>query len=187
MRTALIAIAAAAALAGCGGGTHGSSGAAHTTTAAPATPAATASQPTTPSPSPSPAGPPKRLTKKQAAAAYVRIVDPWNKITDAINRDYTDAAPFSQYRADARALVRALRGVSREFHALRWPRRVQPYITAMLLTDIPASIRCTRAGARAGGRAAAVNVNDFNQDCQAASAATNADTIRSMLGLPPRS
>lgn len=183
MRTALTAIAAAAALVGCSAGSHASPGTAHTTTAAPATPAATAS----PSPAASPSVPARRLTRKQAAAAYVRIVDPWNKITDAINRDYTDAAPFSQYRADARALVRALRGVSRKFRALRWPRRVQPYITAMLLTDIPASIRCTRAGARAGSRAAAVNVNDFNQDCQAASAATNADTIRSMLGLPPRS
>ena len=182
MKSTLIAIAAAAALAGCSAGSHASPGTAQTT-AAPATRSAAAS----PSPAASPSVPVRRLTIKQAARAYVRIVGPWNAITDAINRDYTDAAPFSQYRADALALVRALRTAGRQFRAVRWPRRVQPYITSLLLTFMPADIRCTRAGAAAGSRAAAANVNDFNPDCQAAADSTIADTIRSMLNLPPRS
>ena len=147
----------------------------------------TAQPPAAASASASSSAPAQRLTRKQAARAYVRIVDPWNVTTDAINRDYTDDAPFSQYRADSRALVRALRTAGRQFRAVRWPRRVQPYITSLLLTDIPVDIRCTRAGAAAGSRAAAVTVNDTNQDCQAATDSTTADTIRSMLNLPPRS
>ena len=52
-------------------------------------------------------------------------------------------------------------------------------------TDILASLRCAQAGAAAGSYAAATAVSQINQDCIAASASTNADTIRSMLGLPP--
>lgn len=174
------ALAVAITLAACGGGSHRAAPAVTVTgTPAPAATAATAS------PSASPATM-RRLTTKEAAKAYVRIVDPWNVITDAINRDYTDAAPFSQYRADARALVRALRGVSREFRVVRWPARVQPYVTSMLLTYIPANVRCTKAGIAAGSNSAATTVNDTNQDCLAASGSTIPDTIRSMLGLPSR-
>ncbi|SRR6266498_3378419 len=182
MRTALIAIAAAALLAGCGGGTHGTPSAARTT-AAPVTPAATAS----PSPAASPSAPVRRMTKKQAARAYVRIIDPGNALSDAINRDATDAAPFSRYKADARAYIRALRTADRQLRAVRWPRRVQPYIDAMLLTFEPAIIRCNKAGIAAGSTTAASTVADTNQDCLAASDSALPDTIRSMLGLPPRS
>ena len=116
----------------------------------------------------------------------MRILDPSNAIADAISRDYTDAAPFSQYRADALAYVKAVCGADRQLRAVRWPARVQPYITAMLLTFEPAAIRCTRAGAAAGSRAAAASVNDTNPDCQAVNDSTIPDTIRSMLHLPPR-
>jgi hypothetical protein len=64
---------------------------------------------------------------------------------------------------------------------------MQPYIDSMLLTYIPANIRCTKAGIAAGSNAAAATVNDTNQDCLAATDSTIPDTIRSMLGLPPRS
>ena len=187
MRTALIAITAAAALAGCSGGTHGSPSAAHTTAAAPVTSAATASATASPSPAASPSAPVRRMTKKQAARAYVRIIDPGNTLSDAMNRDNTDAAPFSQYKADARAYIKAIRITERQLRAIRWPARVQPYVTAMLLTFEPANIRCVQTGIAAGSNAAAANVNDFNQDCLAASDSTLPDTIRSMLGLPPRS
>jgi len=60
---------------------------------------------------------------------------------------------------------------------------VQPYITALLLTFGP----YTEAGIAAGSRAAATTVNDTNQDCLAVTDCTIPDTIRSMLGLPPRS
>jgi hypothetical protein len=176
--TAAGGLAAVIALTACGAGSPAAAPRVTVTT--------TAQPPAAASPSASPAGPPKRLNRKQAARAYVRIVGPWNALTDAINRDYTDAAPFSQYRADARALVRALRGVSSQFRAVRWPARVQPYVTSMLLTYIPANVRCTKAGIAAGSNSAATTVNDTNQDCLAASDSTIPDTIRSMLGLPPR-
>lgn len=97
-----------------------------------------------------PASPPAVLTIKQAARAFLRIGNPSNRLSEAINRDYSDAAPFSQYRADALALVKALNAASRKFRALRWPATVQPYITAMLLTYVPAFIRCAKG--RRGGQ-----------------------------------
>jgi hypothetical protein len=127
------------------------------------------------------------MTKKQAARAYVRIFDPSNAAVDQVNRDITDAEPFSKYKADSLAYIKALRAADRQLRAARWPRRVQPYIDSLLLTFEPANIRCTKTGIAAGSRAAANGLAYTNQDCVAASDLTLPDTIRSMLGLPPRS
>jgi hypothetical protein len=160
-------------LAACGGsGTHQ---AATTHVYAPA--AATTVRSTTPP------SPPALLTIKQAAGAYVRIGDLSNRLSEAINRDYSDAAPFSQYRADALALVKALSAASRKFRALHWPATVQPYITAILLIYVPAFVRCAKAGAEAGSTAAAVTIAGSNQDCTVAADSTIPDRIRLLLGL----
>jgi hypothetical protein len=119
--------------------------------------------------------------------AYLPIIDPGNRISDALDRDYTDRAPWSQYVPDTRALVRAVRAEDRRLRAARWPVRVQPYITSMLLTYEPASIRCDQAEAAAGSYNAANTVFYSNQDCISSDANTDPDTIRQMLGLPPRS
>jgi len=182
VRKTVAAIAAAVLLAACsasGPATHRG-----TPTAAAISPSATATA--SPSPAASPSVAAQRMTKKQAARAYVRILDPSNAISDAINRDATDAAPFSRYKADARAYIKAIRAAAGQIRALRWPVRVQPYIDAMLLTFIPANIRCNKAGIAAGSSTAASTVADTNQDCIAATDSTLPDTIRSMLGLPPR-
>lgn len=127
-----------------------------------------------------------KLTRKQAAAAYVRIIDPSNRTIGAISQDIADVAPFSQYRADSLAYVKGTRLADRKIRALRWPAQVEPYITAMLLTYDPASIRCAQAEAAAGSYAAATAVAGTREDCIAAADSTIAGTIRSMLGLPAR-
>lgn len=182
-RNTAAAIAAAVLLAACSA--SGPATQTGTPTAAASSPAAAVTA--SPSPAASPPVPAKRLTIRQATRAYVRILDPSNVITDAINRDATDAAPFSRYKADARAYIKAIRAAAGQIRALRWPVRVQPYIDAVLLTFIPANIRCNKAGIAAGSNTAASTVADTNQNCLAASDSTLPDTIRSMLGLPPRS
>jgi len=117
----------------------------------------------------------------------VRIVDPGNAISDAIGRDLNDKRPFSQYRADSLALVRETRSEDRQFRAIRWPGRVQSYVDSWLLTYGPSIIRCYQAAAAGGSYAADSQLAYTNQDCIASDTSTIPDSIRSMLGLPPRS
>jgi hypothetical protein len=174
------AIAAAAVLAaGCGHAAQHVSAPATSPAARAATVPAAAVPATPPA-----AGP--RLTIKQAAAAYVRIIDPANRLAAIAGSDITDAAPFSQYQADARAFIRAIRAGDRQLRAIRWPARVQPYITAMLLTFEPADIRCARAEVASGSSDAASTTGYTDQDCIDAGNSTIPDTIRTMLRLPPR-
>ena len=148
----------------------------------------TAQPPAAASASASSSAPAQRLTRKQAARAYVRIVDPWNVTTDAINRDYTDDAPFSQYRADSRALVRALRTgrppVPRG--PLAPPRAALHHLAAAdrayrWTSDAPGRALRPAAGQRRSRSTTPTRTR------QAATDSTTADTIRSMLNLPPRS
>ncbi|HVB45259.1 MAG TPA: hypothetical protein VNF47_21495 [Streptosporangiaceae bacterium] len=133
-------------------------------------------------PSTSPAA---RLTTQQAARAYLRIVDPVNRATGTVNTDRADDVLFSQFRADTRTYVAALRKGDAQLRATRWPARVQPYVTAMLLTYDPASIRCAQAEAAAGSYAAATSVSSTNQDCIAAQDIGDPQQIRALLHLPP--
>ncbi len=125
----------------------------------------------------------RRLTMAQARAAYVRITRSFNAAVAAVNRDVADAAPWSRFRADTLAVIRADRAWARHVRGVRWPARVQRYITAMLRTSVPAEIRCDQAMAAAGGMQAATNVFNTRQDCKDNTA--NEDKIRAMLNLPP--
>ncbi len=136
------------------------------------------------SPSPRPVST-ARLTKKQAARAYARIVNRGNALTDDLNREYTDDEPWSQIEATSAAYVKEMRAEIRELRAVRWPRNVEPYITAMTLTDFPAAIRCTKAQMAAGAVAAANTVLNTNEDCVAQANETDPGIIRGRLGLPP--
>jgi hypothetical protein len=174
---ALIAVAvlAAQALAGCSSGS-----ASHPAThAAPSSPAAA---PSSAAPSPSPASA-AVLTRHQAARAYTEIVDPSNRAGDTVNQDQTDRVPMAQFHADARAYLAALKVTAARLAAVRWPARVEPYIHAMLTTDVQADFRCYRE-LRAATSYSQVNSLSFNQDCTAVENTSNADTIRSLLGLP---
>ena len=123
----------------------------------------------------------RRLTRAQARAAYVRITRPFNAAVAAVNRDVADAAPWNQFRADTLAVIRADRAWARHVLAVRWPVRVQRYITAMVHTNVPAEIRCDRAMAAAGSMQAATNVFNTRQDCKDNTA--NEDKIRALLNL----
>lgn len=124
----------------------------------------------------------RRLTMAQARAAYTRIARPFNAAVAAVNRDVADGAPWSRFRADTLAVVRADRAWARHMRAERWPPRVQRYVTAMLRSDIPAEIRCDQAMAAAGGMQAATTVFNTRPDCKDHTA--NEDKIRMMLHLP---
>ncbi len=126
------------------------------------------------------------MTRKEAAARYVAIIDPGNRVNDTLGTDWADRAPWARYVTDSRAYVRAMRVEVRQFRAARWPARVQPYITSMLLTFEADSIRCARREAAAGSYGAAETAYYASQACTSAEGNTDPDTIRSMLGLPAR-
>lgn len=158
-------------IAGCG--SSASTPAAH----APATSPAVTPSSVAPSPSPTSTA---KLTISQARRVYVRIVDPSNRILDAITQDYTDQVPMAQFRHDQLASIVALRKLA----AVRWPARVGPYVRAMLSTDVVADIRCARDQEKVSG----YNPDEYRpygQACTAAQNTNNADTIRSLLHFPP--
>ena len=124
-----------------------------------------------------------RLTLAQARTAYVRITRPFNTAVAAVNRDVHNAAPWSQFRADTLAVARADRTWARRVGALRWPARIQRYMTAMRRTDVPSEIRCDQAMAAAGNMQAATTAFSTNPDCKDRTA--NENHIRSILGLHP--
>jgi hypothetical protein len=112
-------------------------------------------------------------------------VHPYNVATDAANSDYTDAVPISQYRADQATHLAALKKFRAGLLAVNWPASVQPYVTAMLLTEFPAARACIRAEMAASSYGEVDAIGYSNQACVAWANDTNADTIRSRLGLPP--
>jgi hypothetical protein len=139
-----------------------------------------------PAASPSPAAGPV-LTITQARVAYQRIIDPYNRTLDAVNTDAADAAPISQLRADTATAIAGLQVVGSGLNAIRWPASVQPHISAMLLTDVPDNIACYAAERRAPTYEDVQVADAANQSCIAAYSSTNADQVRILLGLPPRS
>jgi hypothetical protein len=64
-------------------------------------------------------------------------VDSLNRVVAAENTDIQDGAPFSQVRADELAYAAAMRTAARQLQAIRWPARIQPFITATLLHLCP--------------------------------------------------
>jgi hypothetical protein len=145
------------------------------------TPTASGGQPSATKPATAPALA-RRLTMAQARAAYMRISRPFNAAVAAVNRDVASGVPWSRFRADTIAVVRADRAWARRMRAEPWPPGVQRYVTAMLRTDIPAEIRCDRAMAAAGSLQAATTAFNSRPDCQDHTA--NEDKIRKMLHLP---
>ena len=114
----------------------------------------------------------------------MKIVDHANRIDANVNTDYSDDAPFAQFRADTLAEVRAIRVVSRKLLAVTWPPKVEPWVRAMVTTYNVAWAACVEAEAAAGNYTGASTVYDTNASCQAISSQADPDEIRSLLGLP---
>jgi len=134
--------------------------------------------PTTPVPAPRP-------TISQASAAYLRIAAPVNRAAAAVNADLVYGVPFALLRGDALAYMAALRKSVSQLRAIRWPARVQGYVTAMLLTYDPASIACAKAVASAGSNRGATAVLNTNPACVRSRNAGDSREIRVLLRLPP--
>ena len=127
--------------------------------------------------------PPARLTMAQARTAYSRISAPFNAAVAVVNADARGGTAWPTFKADVLAAVAANRTWERKIRAERWPRKIQPYIDAMLKTEVPAEIQCDQAMAAAGSLQGAAGV--FSSDSTCRDSTKNADTIRKMLNLPP--
>jgi hypothetical protein len=125
------------------------------------------------------------LTKSQAAAEYAKLVDRTNRLASATGTDASDDVPFTQFQADSRAYVKAVRVLDRKLLSVNWPSNVEPWVRAMVTTFDVANIACAEVEIAAGSYTAATTVADTNAACAAALSQTDPNEIRSLLGLPP--
>jgi len=124
-----------------------------------------------------------RLTLAQARAEYSKISAPFNAAVATVNQDARSGTTWGTFKADVLAAKAANQAWARKVRAVRWPVQVQPYVDAMLKTEVPAEIQCYNAMATAGslqGAAAA-----FSSDSACRDSTATADKIRSILHLPP--
>jgi hypothetical protein len=126
---------------------------------------------------------PARLTMAQARTAYRKISAPFNAAVAVVNEDARNGTTWDKFKADVLAAVAANKTWERRIRVERWPRKIQPYIDAMLKTEVPAEISCDQAMAAAGSLQGAAGV--FSGDSACRDSTKNADTIRKMLNLPP--
>lgn len=126
---------------------------------------------------------PARLTMAQARAEYNKISVPFNVAVAVVNNDAHVGVTWSKFKADVLTVVAANKTWERKIGAVRWPLRVQPYVNAMLKTEVPAEIQCDQAMAAAGSLQGAANV--FSDDHSCRDSTVNADKIRKILNLPP--
>lgn len=126
---------------------------------------------------------PARLTMAQARAEYSEISAPFNAAVTVVNHDARAGVTWSKFKADVLAVVAANKTWERKIRAVRWPLRVQPYVDAMLKTEVPAEIQCDQAMAATGSLQGAANVFSDDHSCKDSTA--NADKIREILNLPP--
>jgi hypothetical protein len=124
-----------------------------------------------------------RLTLAQARVEYSRLSAPFNAAVATVNRDARNGTTWDKFKADVLAAAAANQTWARKVRVVRWPLQIQPYVDAMLKTEVPAEIRCDNAMAAAGslqGAAAA-----FSGDSACRDSTATADKIRSILHLPP--
>lgn len=126
---------------------------------------------------------PERLTMTQARATYRRISAPFNAAVAAVNSDAHHGTTWPRFKSDVLAAVAANKRWEQRVRAQRWPRKIQPYIDAMLKTEVPAEISCDQAMAAAGSLQGAAGVFSSHSTCK--DSTKNADTIRKILNLPP--
>jgi hypothetical protein len=128
------------------------------------------------------AAPPARLTMAQARTAYSKLSAPFNAAVAVVNADARNGTTWSKFKTDVLAAVAANESWERQIRAERWPFKIQPYIDAMLKTEVPAEISCDQAMAAAGSLQGAADVFSSHSACR--DSTKNADTIRQLLSLP---
>ena len=125
---------------------------------------------------------PARLTMAQARTAYSKISTPFNAAVSVVNADARNGTTWRKFKTDVLAAVAANETWERRIRAERWPRKIQPYIDAMLKTEVPAEISCDQAMAAAGSLQDAADV--FSSDSACKDSTKNTDAIRKILNLP---
>jgi hypothetical protein len=157
--------------------------------AAPAASKTSASSSAAPTPTPPSSSPAAtvRLTVPQAKKLYPKLAAPANLADDLISSDASSEVPLSQFRADLAADDAAIQNLITGLDSHLWPKPVQPYITTITTSELPAAIACNKAYAQAGTYDAVNSIANENQKCLLSNNASNTDTVRSMLGLsaPP--
>ncbi|MHB8958480.1 MAG: hypothetical protein ACYDAN_02525 [Candidatus Limnocylindrales bacterium] len=146
------------------------------------TAAATATPSPALSPSPTPAPTPAVLTIKQAAAAYLRIVNPYNKATAAAWKEYGKVDTLKAQRAYMAALAKAEKTFIDGLKAVAWPPEVKADVTALEKACVVLYHRATVASKDTTFAA-------FDADARSAYSASNtaadkAAIVRDDLGLP---
>jgi hypothetical protein len=124
-----------------------------------------------------------RLTLAQARAEYSTISAPFNAAVVTVNQDARNGTTWGKFKADVLAAAAANQTWARKVRAVRWPLRLQPYVDAMLKTEVPAEIQCYNAMAGAGSLQGAAAAFSGDRTCRDSTA--TADKIRSILHLPP--
>jgi len=125
---------------------------------------------------------PARLTMAQARTAYSEISAPFNAAVAVIDADARNGTTWPKFKTDVLAAVAANKTWEQRIRAERWPRKIQPYVDAMLKTEVPTEISCDQAMAAAGSLQGAADV--FSSDSACRDSTKNADTIRKILNLP---
>ena len=147
------------------------------------TPASSAAATSTPESS-SPAAT-VRLTVPQAKKLYPKLAAPATLADDHVSSDASSAVPLGQFRSDLAADDTAIQNLITGLDSHLWPKPIQPYITTIATSELPAAIACNKAYARASTYDAVNSIANENQQCLLSNNASNTDTVRSMLGLPP--
>jgi hypothetical protein len=124
-----------------------------------------------------------RLTLAQARAEYSKISAPFNAAVATVNQDARNGTTWSKFTADVLAAAAPNQTWARKVRAVHWPAQVQPYVDAMLKTEVPAEIQCYNAMAAAGSLQGAAAAFSGDNACRDSTA--TADKIRSILHLPP--
>jgi hypothetical protein len=147
------------------------------------TPASSAAATSTPESS-SPAAA-VRLTVPQAKKLYPKLAAPATLADDHVSSDASSAVPLGQFRSDLAADDTAIQNLITGLDSHLWPKPIQPYITTITTSELPAAIACNKAYARASTYDAVNSIANENQQCLLSNNASNTDAVRSMLGLSP--
>jgi hypothetical protein len=127
------------------------------------------------------------LTMTEARPAYQALIDPVNHSADAVNADLVTGTSIAKIRADLQSQIIAEERLRQQLAMRLWPVVIQPYVTAMTLTDIPDAINCDTTAANSASLTAAEVVLGTTQSCTAWRQSGNRDAIVSLLGLLPAS
>ena len=126
-----------------------------------------------------------RLTVPQAKKLYPKLAAPATLADDHVSSDASSEVPLGQFRSDLAADDTAIQNLIAGLDSHLWPKPIQPYITTIATSELPAAIACNKAYARASTYDGVNSIANENQQCLLSSNASNTDTVRTMLGLAP--